>query len=168
MIRLTVIGTPAPKGSSRAMLIGGQARLIASGTSANARAQAAWVKAIREAALEVAPNQFYSKRALRIAIVFRVARPKGHYTPRGLRPSAPAYPNVYPDIDKLVRCTLDALTGVLFDDDSRIVALSVTKEYAASARTEGASIGVAAMDGRDACMPDGPNDNVPRESTEAA
>lgn len=167
MIRLTVLGIPAPKGSARAMLIGGQARLIASGTSANARAQAAWVKAIREAALDTAPDQFFSNRALRIAIVFRLARPKGHFNKRGLRASAPPHPNVYPDVDKLVRCTLDALTGVVFDDDSRIVALSVTKTYGTPG-TEGASIAVDAMDGRDARMPDGPSDYVPRETAGAA
>ena len=40
-------------------------------------------------------------------------------------------PVVKPDIDKLCRSTLDALTGVLYVDDAQIVELHVRKEYSA-------------------------------------
>jgi crossover junction endodeoxyribonuclease RusA len=35
-----------------------------------------------------------------------------------------------PDVDKLARSCLDALTGVVFRDDSQVVQLSVSKHYA--------------------------------------
>src|SRR6478609_7705675 len=35
-----------------------------------------------------------------------------------------------PDVDKLARSALDALTGVLWVDDSRVVSLCVQKPYA--------------------------------------
>jgi Holliday junction resolvase RusA-like endonuclease len=138
MITLDVLGTPAPKGSARAMNIGGRARLIASSSSANARKQAAWVKAIKAAAdCEVIAGPVC------VTVVFRLARPKGHYGKRGLRASAPLHPTVYPDADKLARCALDALTGVAYSDDSQIVSLYVGKTYAVPGR-EGAKITVCA------------------------
>ena len=136
---LDVLGTPAPKGSARAMNIGGRARLIASSSSANAKAQGKWAKAIATAAQaeSVIPGPVW------VSITFRMARPKGHYGKRGLRESAPLYPTVHPDVDKLARCTLDALTGLAFEDDSRIVSLYVGKQYAVPGR-EGAKIMVGA------------------------
>lgn len=36
---------------------------------------------------------------------------------------------VKPDTDKLIRSTLDALTGVAYDDDSQVVNISACKIY---------------------------------------
>ena len=138
MIIIDVLGTPAPKGSSRAMLIGGRARVIASSSGANAKKQAAWVKAVQAAAkCEVITGPVW------VSVTFRLARPKHHYGKRGLRESAPLHPTVYPDIDKLARTTLDALTGLAFEDDSRIVSLYVGKQYAVPGRA-GAMVKVGA------------------------
>lgn len=130
MIVLHVTGTPAPKGSSRAMNIGGKARLIASSSSANARKQAAWHKAVQSS---VAPNVVPIDGPVCVAMTLRLARPRNHYgTGRNanvVKPTAPGWPLVCPDIDKLVRCTLDALTGLAFVDDSRIVSVNATKVY---------------------------------------
>lgn len=161
MIRLDVIGTPAPKGSARAITIAGRARLVPSSSDTNKRAQAAWVKAIQFAAKRDAHDRFFAGVPISVRVTFWLARPKGHYTKRGLRPSAPSWPTVRPDADKLARLVLDALTGVLWDDDSRIVSLSARKLYADG--EPGATIHVWALDGSDARMPDGPND-VPRET----
>ncbi len=146
MITLDVLGTPAPKGSARAMNIGGRARLIASSSSANAKAQKAWSAAIADAVFDVAAqlgNVSPIRGPVWVSITFRMARPKGHYGKRGLLESAPMHPTVYPDVDKLARCTLDALTGLAFEDDSRIVSLYVGKQYAVPGR-EGARITVGA------------------------
>lgn len=47
----------------------------------------------------------------------------------GSAPKKRVYPAIKPDIDKLVRSTLDALTGVLFADDSQVVKLMADKVY---------------------------------------
>jgi len=39
-------------------------------------------------------------------------------------------PTTRPDVDKLARCVLDALTGVLYADDSHVVELYARKRYA--------------------------------------
>ena len=41
-----------------------------------------------------------------------------------------------PDIDKLARCALDALTGIVFRDDAQIVDLHATKRYGEPERAE--------------------------------
>lgn len=141
MIVLDVLGTPAPKGSSRAMLIGGHARLVASSSGSNETAQNRWAKAIRAVAL--AQPDGYKDTPLAVTIEFRVARPA--------TAKKRAAPLVKPDIDKLARCTLDALVTTkrrgkvhygIIDDDSRIVKLDVTKLYAEPG-CEGARITVA-------------------------
>lgn len=70
-----------------------------------------------------------------VQIAFGFSRPASHYgTGRNsttLKPSAPAFPasKNRDDVDKLARAVLDALSGVVFEDDGRVVHLSVSKLY---------------------------------------
>jgi len=70
---------------------------------------------------------------VRIEIQFYLPRPKSHYgtgkNKGALKESAPWYHIATPDIDKLVRCVLDALTGVAWKDDSQVVSVTATKSY---------------------------------------
>lgn len=73
---------------------------------------------------------------VRVELVFRIHRPKAHYLPANrsrpnpeLRPEAPVFHTSTPDIDKLTRAALDALSTVVFDDDARVAELRVTKRY---------------------------------------
>lgn len=146
MIKIEVLGTPAPKGSARAFYKAGMARAVI--VKDNDARQKSWDRAVREAAAasvgEVLAPPFVD-RALRVSILFFLARPSGHWgagkNAGRLKPSAPSYPRAKPDIDKLARTTLDALTGVVFDDDARISLLELAKVYASPGR-EGALIRV--------------------------
>ena len=42
-------------------------------------------------------------------------------------------PSVKPDIDKLARAVLDAMTGVAYDDDSQVIQLTARKVYGPTA-----------------------------------
>ena len=64
-----------------------------------------------------------------VTLDFFFARPQGHFGKKGLRKSAPKHPAVRPDLDKLVRAVLDALTGVAFRDDAQVVTLTARKRY---------------------------------------
>lgn len=142
MIAFDVLGMPAPKGSNRAMLIGGKARFVPGGSKANQHRLKGWDACVRADALEALGPCLEPKfigRPLRVELHFRMARPSGHWGKRGLKPSAPIAPATKPDADKLARATLDSLTGLAFDDDSRIVELLVSKSYAAPGQ-EGARI----------------------------
>lgn len=152
MIAIDVLGTPAPKGSSRAILARGRGRpravLVPGGSDVNKAALKAWDIAVSAAAAIRLGNVGWPRfvdAALTVTVVFRIARPDGHWRKgkygESLKPSAPAFPATKPDVDKLARSTLDALTGIVWDDDSRIVCLSVAKVYAQPGQ-EGACITV--------------------------
>lgn len=78
-----------------------------------------------------------------VRLDFYLPRPKGHYgsgrNSGMIKPSAPLFPAVKPDIDKLVRACLDALTGMAFRDDSQVCALSARKLFADN-RTPGVHV----------------------------
>lgn len=62
-------------------------------------------------------------RGVSLQVVYGFVRPKG-------KDRARVDPCVRPDVDKLVRALLDALTGIAYHDDGQVVALSVRKTYA--------------------------------------
>ena len=87
---------------------------------------------VQDAARSALPADWVPRsEPIRLYIVFRLRRPKAHYTTRGaVKSSAPAHPTVKPDLTKLLRAVEDALTGVVWRDDSQIIHQAVTKEYA--------------------------------------
>jgi len=112
----------------RAFVVRGRAVITAGNDSGGLKL---WAGLVAAAAREsMVGRTLYVNVPLVVSITFRMARPGGHLLPRGgLRKSAPRYPSTKPDIDKLARSTLDALTGAVFDDDSRIVSLTCMKVY---------------------------------------
>lgn len=66
-------------------------------------------------------------------------RPKGHYgtgkNEGQLKVSAPPHHTQWPDVDKLARGVLDALTGVVWRDDSQVTSLHIGKEWGDEPRT---------------------------------
>jgi Holliday junction resolvase RusA-like endonuclease len=75
-----------------------------------------------------------------MSVVFLFQRPKGHYGAKGLKPSAPRFHMVRPDLSKVLRSTEDALTGVLYGDDARIVSTTAMKRYCTGQERPGAMI----------------------------
>lgn len=148
---IDVLGTPAPKGSGRAMIVAGKPQYVASGSSANQRAIKAWDTALRHAAAlaigAVAAPPFVDC-ALRLTAIWRLRRPAGHYGrgrhAGGLRPGAPVWPITKPDTSKLLRATEDPLTGIVWDDDSRVVECFLRKVYA-DPGAEGAHLVIEAI-----------------------
>lgn len=55
-----------------------------------------------------------------LSLVFHLKKPKS---------SKNKHPMVRPDVDNYVKTVMDALNGVLFDDDSQVVSLSAKKKY---------------------------------------
>jgi Holliday junction resolvase RusA-like endonuclease len=136
IISINVLGTPAPKGSSRAFYKAGMKRAVI--VKDNSERQKGWDRNVRETALEqLGPclEPKFVQTPLCVELQFRLLRPAGHWgkgkNASRFIPSAPIAPIGKPDIDKLARSTLDALIGLAFDDDSRIVSLLCTKTYAA-------------------------------------
>jgi len=127
-ISFTVPGESIPQGSTKAFTNRKTGRPIV--TSDNPRTKSWRVEvagAAREAlsmmdlAMLTGPVELY--------VCFWRSRPKGHFGRRGLLPSALKYPTTKPDIDKLARAVLDALTDVVYRDDAQVVALAARMVY---------------------------------------
>ena len=129
---IEVHGVPAPQGSKRH--VGGGVMVE---SSAKVKP---WREAVRATVVDllVAPvgEDWAPDRLDPIAldVVFTLARPASHYRTGKradqVKPNAPADPVGRPDLDKLVRSTLDALTdaGALVDD-ARVVEVRAVKAY---------------------------------------
>lgn len=143
-VRFEVLGLPGVKGSARAILRGGRAISVPGSSDVTQQKAKAWERAVREEAAKavggVTAPPFVGVPVV-LAVTFRLPRPAGHWGKRGLKPSAPPYPisQRTGDCDKIVRLTADALSGIIFDDDSRVVRLMAEKTWAAPGR-EGAVI----------------------------
>jgi crossover junction endodeoxyribonuclease RusA len=126
---LSVTGEPIPQGSKSRSRTGHM-------YEANKRT-APWRKLVRARAEEKVAELGHEPYdgPLRVHIVFRMPRPKSHFgTGRNsalLRERAPWHPRSKPDIDKLARAILDALTTAgVWTDDCRVVELHLRKRYA--------------------------------------
>ena len=137
MIRLHVLGTPVPKGSMRGRAIPmkgqfdrlGRQKFRALVTHDNKKTKP-WAQQISEcAAVAMVGREAFRNKPLWVSLRFVFPRPTSHFGKKGVRPSAPAHPMTKPDGDKLLRAALDALEGIVFDNDSRIVSYHVSKRY---------------------------------------
>jgi Holliday junction resolvase RusA-like endonuclease len=131
-----VLGVPVPQGSKRVF----NGHLV----DVNHAPLRAWRGAI---AHEIGLSTVLTGPVF-VKLDFFLSRPKGHFgTGRNentLKPSAPVWPKTKPDLDKLVRACLDAMTGMVYADDSQVAALAVTKNYA-DGRQPGVHIEVEEM-----------------------
>ena len=130
MISITIEGTARPQGSKRHV---GGGRMIES--SKHVAAWREWVRLKASQAMTESREEILSG-PLAISILFLFDRPKKHSTTKGLRPEAPNYHTSKPDVDKLLRAVLDAMTGVVFTDDSQVASVSCLKKYGRAAMTE--------------------------------
>lgn len=140
-VAITVYGTPAPQGSKRGFVAGGRAVVV----DDNKPALRNWRQDVKAAALETRSSM--SRQPVEVSVTFFLARPKGHYgTGRNagtVRGSAPRHPAVKPDLDKLLRSTLDGLKEAgIYDDDAQVVIVAGVKQYCRSGQAPGASITV--------------------------
>lgn len=140
MIAFTVRGIPAPQGSKRAFRNrhSGRVALVES-----SKRVAPWRSDVRDAALAaIAGHPEHGQHSavpfhapVMVDLSFTLPRPKSHYgsgrNATALKPWAmAARPGSKPDLDKLVRAVLDALSGLVWDDDALVVALHAAKFYA--------------------------------------
>lgn len=126
----TVLGVAAPQGSFRAMISKGTGKAFLQQSSKRTMPWRQEVAAVAADACEGAEGAWPVNGPVGLRVSFFLPRPTGHAGKRGLRPSAPRFPATKPDLSKLVRAIEDALTGIVFSDDARIVWQRVEKLYA--------------------------------------
>jgi crossover junction endodeoxyribonuclease RusA len=120
----TVYGIAQPKGNMRAFVKRGMKFPIVTESNRNVRS---WSQLVAEgASRELAASGGHQITGpVLVAVDFGLPRPK-KYQRLGLEVAH----CVAPDLDKLARGVLDALSGVAFVDDAQVVHLFATKTYA--------------------------------------
>ena len=106
-----------------------------------------WRQDVKYTAIEKKPAEWDMSAPMLLSVVFRFQRPKSHFNKSGLRSSAPQHCTSasHGDIEKLVRSTNDALTGILFDDDRQVVSVDAIKRYCINDEPQGAIITLTAL-----------------------
>jgi crossover junction endodeoxyribonuclease RusA len=121
-IAFRVVGVPQPKGSMRAFHVPGMKAPIVTESNRNVRSWSQLVAAAAGHRMSEA-DAHLMLGALAVRLVFALPRPKAIKAKR--------VPHTRkPDLDKLTRAILDALTGVVYRDDAQVVLLEIAKRYA--------------------------------------
>jgi Holliday junction resolvase RusA-like endonuclease len=124
-IQFTVLGVPQPQGSSKAFIPKGWTRAII--TSANAKNKP-WRQETASCAINAMIGRAFMDGAVELVVDFYFDRPKSQ--------KKSLYKTTKPDVDKLIRSVSDAMTGIVFRDDSQIVQIISRKAFGSPARAE--------------------------------
>ena len=143
--RIEVYGTPRPGGSKTS----GYSKKTGKRFIRNANPNTApWMKLVRDAA------KMQNKRQLLIGPIqihydFRFPRPKYHFgTGKNntvLKAKMPDAHTIMPDLTKIIRSTEDALTGLIWKDDSQVCHANAVKRYCLAAEQPGVTITIAEL-----------------------
>lgn len=134
----TVYGIPQQGGSKKGFVkknkdTGKQRVVIVDDNKKDVRA---WRNQIVIVASELMGDRPMFEGALMLVAEFYVPRPKSHFGVHGVRRSAPKYPTVRPDVSKYLRPLEDALSGLVWKDDSLIVEQVGRKRYGEPPRVD--------------------------------
>jgi Holliday junction resolvase RusA-like endonuclease len=147
-LHFTIYGTPQPAGSKRGFYNKNAGRVIITDDAKKSRPWKAQVSDAAQQAMTFTSELGEGTSGymplldgpLALELVFYVPRPKGHYgsgrNAHLLRPSAPDFPAVKPDVLKLARAVEDALSSIVYRDDAQIVTEFLLKRYGEHARCE--------------------------------
>ncbi len=129
-LSFTVYGVPQPQGSTRTFLRkdGGPPIVTSDNPKLKPfRQELAWVAldAMQKAGQQKVPRGV--PVALSVAFYFE--------KPKSARKSE-QWKTTKPDLDKLLRAVLDALTGIAYEDDSQVCECSLVKAFGSLARAE--------------------------------
>jgi crossover junction endodeoxyribonuclease RusA len=135
-IQFFVAGTPKPAGSKRAFYIKKPGRAIITDACAKSKD---WKSDVRSEAQKAYSGELWCC-PISLTLHFFVVRPKSHFrsgiNSEKIKESAPRLPVTKPDVDKLSRAVMDALTGVVWRDDSLVVSKFASKRYHANPGVE--------------------------------
>ena len=129
-LEFTIFGIPQPQGSTRAFIPRGWTRPVI--TTDNTKLKP-WRQELAHTAM-VAMRECGAKMAVRgvpisITLTFYFEKPKSE------KKSA-QHKVTKPDLDKLLRAVLDALTGIAYQDDAQVCECRVRKIFGSPARLE--------------------------------
>ncbi len=125
-VSFTVYGFAAGKGSTTAFYSPKQKRTFTHSPKSTQN----WERLVKDVAQQHVSPDGLLDGPLQMQLRFYLPKPKS--APKTKR----TWPDKKPDLDKLIRAVGDALTGVLYTDDARIVAVTASKDYDVAPRVE--------------------------------
>jgi len=104
-----------------------------------------WRQDVAKAALEAMREQAEGQLLdgpLELVLTFHMPRPKSHYRSGGriLKETSPKWHVHKPDATKLIRAVEDAMTGIVWHDDSQVAVQHVVKCYCEERQLCGCSV----------------------------
>lgn len=135
-----VKGLPVPQGSKNAFRRGNRCVLV----DVNIEKLKAWREQVAEEVSACWTGPVLSGQAVGVRYAYRFPRPKYHFSDDGeILPRYRGVPYVKkPDGDKLDRAVNDALTGIVFKDDSQVNRWTGSKDFTDETHPEGVLIQV--------------------------
>lgn len=124
-IQFTVLGNPQPQGSTRAFIPKGWNRAII--TSDNPKNKS-WRQETASQAINAMNGREMFMGAVELVADFYFDRPTSK--------KKALHKITKPDVSKLARSVEDAMTGIVYKDDSQIVSETVRKHFGLPARVE--------------------------------
>ena len=121
-MKLTVYGIPLPQGSKTGFVIKGRA-VLTDGKKGPALKEWRYAIAAEARIWLQQTNAAPLSGPVAMRVTFYMPRPKS-------APRRVLYPATKPDLDKLVRSVGDALKGLAYEEDSRIVDIDARKRFA--------------------------------------
>jgi len=128
---IRVMGEPVPQGSVRAFVTKSGRPII---THSNKNTKE-WRQRIATEGQAKRPIHWDMDQAILLNIDFLMPRPKS-------LPKKVIEDVKRPDLDKLIRAVMDALTGIFYQDDSQVIHIFASKKYVGKNDTPGVTITV--------------------------
>jgi crossover junction endodeoxyribonuclease RusA len=119
-VTFRVYGIPIPQGSMRGFIGRGKGKPRVILTSANTKTQP-WRQDVAAQAIKAGVPHI-AVGPVELDITFFMPHPVS-------RPKKYTHPDVRPDLDKLIRAILDALTGIAWRDDAQVCKIRASKIY---------------------------------------
>lgn len=130
-VYFVVTGKPVGKGRPRASTRGGFVRMYTDAKTLGYEAAIADEAKLAMGQLE----PFDTPMQLQVSCYYQI--PKSW--PKRLKQEAldgDVFPKVKPDLDNVVKAILDAMNGIVYQDDAQVINLVATKRYATDPRVE--------------------------------
>lgn len=130
-VHFFVPGTPAQMGSKKGFVINGRVNIV----DDNSNKRKNWAASVSQAAYNAMQRNRLDvfHEPVIIGLEFSYIRPDSHCgtgkNAGKLKASAPRHKSTEPDLDKLIRCVLDALTKIVYVDDRRVVRIDACKVW---------------------------------------
>lgn len=147
--RFFVSGRPAPAGSKSVFRVKAKTGLMKNVVAPASKYSAAWMECVHYRCLEEF-NGVIADRPVFLETEFRMSRPKSHYVggERGgkIKDRFLNHQMIStPDTTKLVRCVEDAMTGVVWKDDSQVIEQRNRKRYVREGEVSGVLLIVSVL-----------------------